>query len=263
MALECQSGIEFLSLPWTAWGIMRPGMHWDYIVILAFLGLIVPWRGLSRLKIMLHSEVTGRDRVVLYASTIAFQWAISAIIAWRCFVGGLDRQDLGLETVHWLREVVAVLLVSTLLVTNQIIGVRHLASKPVEKRGLIGRLAEKLLPRVRREKELAILLVFTVAICEEFIYRGFVEGWFHGLTDSAAAGALMSAAFFASAHVYQGRRGILMTFLVGLVLSGVRIWTGSLLPCISIHFAVDLSAGMASYRLLARPEAQLYEENAV
>lgn len=230
-------------------------MHWDYIAILAFLGLIVPWRGLSRLKVMLHSEVTGRDRVILYTSTIAFQWGISAIIAWRCFAGGLDRQDLGLEIVRWPREVVAVLVVSTLLVANQIIGVRHLASKPVEKRGLIGRLAEKLLPRVRREKELAVLLVFTVAICEELIYRGFVEAWFQGLASSVVAGAVISAAFFALAHLYQGRRGMLMTFLVGLVLSGVRIWTGSLLPCIVIHFAVDLSAGMASYRLLAESEA--------
>lgn len=236
---------------------MRPEMHWDYIAILAFLGLIVPWRGLSRFKVLLDSEVTGRDRVVLYASTIAFQWAISGIIAWRCFAGGLDRQDLGLETVHWPREVVAILVVSTLLVMNQIIGVGRLAGKPVDERGLIGRLAEKLLPRVRREKELAVLLVFTVAICEEFIYRGFVEGWFQSLTSSVPAGAAISAAFFASAHLYQGRRGLLMTFLVGLVLSGVRIWTGGILPCILIHFAVDLSAGMASYRLLAGSGAQV------
>lgn len=229
-------------------------MHWDYIAILAFLGLIVPWRGLSRLKVLLHSEVTKRDRVILYTSTIAFQWAISAIIAWRCFAVGLDRQELGLEIVRWPREVAAALVVSTLLVANQIIGVGRLADKPAEERGLIGRLAEKLVPRTPRERSLALLLVFTVAICEEFIYRGFVEGWFQGLTDSVAAGALISAAFFALAHVYQGRRGILMTFLVGLVFSGVRIWTASLLPCILIHFAVDLSAGVASYRLLPESE---------
>lgn len=236
---------------------MRPEMHWDYIIILVFLGLIVPWRGLTRLKNMLHSEVTGKNRVILYTSTIAFQWAISAIIAWRCFAGGLDRQRLGLEISRWPREIVAVIVVSALLVTNQIVGVRHLARKPVDKRGLIGKLAEKLLPRVRREKELAVLLIFTVAICEEFIYRGFVEGWFQSLTNSAAAGALISAVFFASAHLYQGRRGLLMTFLVGLVLSGVRIWTGGVLPCILIHFAVDLSAGMASYQLIAESGGQV------
>jgi uncharacterized protein len=230
-------------------------MRWDYIVILTFLGVIIPWRGLSRLKIMLRSEVTGRDRITLYMSTIAFQWVISIIIAWRCFAGGLNRHELGLEIVRWPREIMAVLVVSALLVANQIIGVGRLASKPVEERGLIGRLAERLLPRAPREKELAILLVFTVAICEEFIYRGFVEAWFQGLTSSAAVGAVISASFFALAHLYQGRRGMLMTFLVGLVLSGVRIWTASLLPCILIHFAVDLSAGMASYRLLGGSEA--------
>lgn len=234
---------------------MRSEMHWDYIAILTFLGVIIPWRGLSRLKVLLHSDVTGRDRVILYTSTIALQWAISAVIAWRCFAGGLDRRELGLEIVLWQREVVSVLVISTLLVANQVIGVGRLAGKPIEERGLIGRLAERLVPRSFREKGLALVLVFTVAICEEFIYRGFVEGWFQGLTSSAAAGAAISAALFALAHLYQGRRGMLMTFLVGLVLSGARIWTASLLPCILIHFAVDLSAGVASYRLLAESEA--------
>lgn len=235
---------------------MRSQMHWDYIVILAFLGVIIPWRGLTRLKELLHSDVTSRDRVVLYLSTITFQWAISAVIAWRCYANGLDRQGLGLEIARLQREVLAVFVISALLVANQIIGVSRLVGKPIEERGLIGRLAEKLVPRTPREKRLAILLVFTVAICEEFIYRGFVEGWFQGLTGSAAAGAVVSALFFALAHLYQGRRGMVMTFLVGLMLSGVRVWTASLLPCILIHFAVDLSAGMASCRLLAESGAR-------
>lgn len=230
-------------------------MHWDYFIIVAFLAVIVPSRGLNRLRVLLRSELNERDRVILYTSTIAFQWGISAIIAWRCYANGLDRPELGLDIAYWQREMAAVLVLSALLVTNQIIGVARLARKPVEGRGLIGKLAEKLVPRTPPEKGLAIFLVFTVAICEEFIYRGFVEGWFQGLTGSVAAGAVISAAFFALGHLYQGRRGMLMTFLVGLVLSGVRVWTASLVPCILIHFAVDLSAGVASQRLLSDSKA--------
>lgn len=192
----------------------------------------------------------------IYLSTIGFQWIVAAVVAWRCFAGGLSPADLGLENFHPMREGLAAVGVSAVLVANQIIGVGHLAKQPRDQRGLIGRLAEKLLPRTAGEKQLAILLVFTVAICEEFIYRGFVEGWFQALTSSAAAGAVISAALFALAHLYQSRRGVLTTFCVGLVFSGVKIWTDSLLPSILIHFAVDLAAGIASGRMLAPSETR-------
>ncbi|MGB6235307.1 MAG: CPBP family intramembrane glutamic endopeptidase, partial [Candidatus Acidiferrales bacterium] len=99
-------------------------------------------------------------------------------------------------------------------------------------------------------------LVFTVAVCEEFIYRGFIEGLFQQMFSSVVLGALISASLFAIAHLYQGRRGILTTFVVGLVFSVVRIWTGSLWPSILIHFAVDFAAGLASSRLLTPSSTQ-------
>lgn len=204
----------------------------------------------------MQHEVTGSERLGIYFSTIAFQWIASAIVAWRCLVGGLGRVGLGVESLHPVREAIAAVIVSILLVANQIIGVRRLAHQPQQQRGVIGRLAERLLPRTAREKQLGLFLVLTVAICEEFLYRGFVEGWFQTLTSSAAAGAVISAGFFALAHLYQSRRGVLTTFFVGLVFSGVRIWTGSLLPSVLIHFAVDLSAGIASSRLLTPLESK-------
>jgi len=45
------------------------------------------------------------------------------------------------------------------------------------------------------------------------------------------------------AHLYQGRRGILTTFVVGLLFAAIRSWTGSLLAPFGAHFLADLTAG--------------------
>ena len=46
----------------------------------------------------------------------------------------------------------------------------------------------------------------------------------------AAAGVLASSALFSVAHLYQGKRGLVSTFVLGGVFGASRILTGSLLP---------------------------------
>ena len=236
---------------------MHSQMRWDCVVILVILGAFVPWRSRARVTMLLRSgALASADRINLYLSTIAFQWTASAIILWRCAAHGLQRSALGLLLPDVSRALVATASISALLVLNQVFGVRRLAKIPLEKRGMMAQLAEKLLPRTKSERYFAITLVVTVAICEEFIYRGFIQTLFQQTLSSALAGAAISAAFFALAHLYQGRRGLLTTFVVGLIFSAVRTWTGSLWPSIFIHFATDLSAGVASSRLLTPAESQ-------
>ncbi len=228
-------------------------MHWDYVVILAILAFVVPWRSQARVRMLLQSSALGpSERIGLYLSTIVFQWAVSGAIAWRCLAHSLTLGELGITLPDVPRAITATAVLSALLVLNQIFGIRRLAGLPVEKRGLVAQLAEKLLPRTRKETLTAVALVLTVAACEEFIYRGFIESLFQQVLSSALAGALISAGLFALAHLYQGRRGILTTFIVGLAFSAVRIWTGSLWPSMIIHFAVDFAAGVASFRMLTR-----------
>ena len=230
-------------------------MHWDYIAILAVLAVIVPWRSSARVQELLDSQTLAPgQRVALYVSTMIFQWAISVIILWRALAHGMSAAQLGLDVPNAGLAVVVTVVLSTLLVLNQIFGVKRIASLPPEKRGLIARLAEKLLPRSRSEIIVGVALVATVGICEEFIYRGFIETIFEQALASAAAGAVISAVFFSVAHVYQGRRGLLTTFIVGLIFSAARVWTHSLIPSMIIHFAVDLAAAIAAAKmLLQRP----------
>jgi len=58
-----------------------------------------------------------------------------------------------------------------------------------------------------------VALACTAGLSEEFVYRGFVFAVFsRAFTGTPFAGffaAVMSSAWFAMAHLYQGRRGVL------------------------------------------------------
>jgi len=227
-------------------------MHWDYILIFVILGVVIPWRSTARIRELLkRPELASRERIFLYLSTIAFQWILVAVILWRCDAHKTSLDTLGFALPHPFRAALTAAVLSIVLVFNQIYGIRRLMSLPREKRGLIVDLAKRLLPRNRNEVLFAVMLVITVAICEEVIFRGFVQTVFRDyLNDSVTAGAVISAAFFAVAHLYQGKRGLITTFIVGIVFSLTRIYSGSLFPSMVIHFAVDLSAGIAVARSL-------------
>lgn len=233
-------------------------MHWDYIAILAVLAIIVPWRSSARVQMLLDSETLAQgERTALYVSTMIFQWGVSAIILWRARAHGVSVAQLGLDVPNLKRGLLVAIVLSALLVLNQVFGVRRIATMPPEKRGLIARLAQKLLPRSWSEIVAGVALVGTVGVCEEFIYRGFIEAIFQQEFASVVVGAVISAMFFAVAHVYQGKRGLVTTFIVGLIFSGTRIWTDSLMPSMVIHFAVDLSAAVAASRMLLRAGGDL------
>ena len=125
---------------------------------------------------------------------------------------------------------------------NQIYSLRRLVAKPSEIKGVLPQLALKLFPRDAVERLIFFALVVTVAMCEEFIYRGFVQRAFQDWAGGyVVAGVLGSAVFFALAHVYQGRKGLATTLIVGTLFSIVRVWTSSLFPTTVAHFIADFS----------------------
>jgi membrane protease YdiL (CAAX protease family) len=226
----------------------------DFVVIFGFLAAIVPWRGSVRIKrIMGASELAGTERLSLYTSTIAYQWSLSAIIFWRSLARGLSPLELGLRLTSPASTVLVAVGLTALLCTNQWAALRTFAKLPPEKRSFVLRFTERIMPRDGREAYLFATLACTAGISEEFIYRGFVHAAlvdrFGDAPSAIAAGAVVSAMLFALAHVYQGSRGIITTFIVGLIFSLARIWTGNLLPPMIAHAGIDLLAGLYARRV--------------
>jgi uncharacterized protein len=234
-------------------------MHWDFVVILIVLGGLVPWLGRRRVRqLMLLPGTTKLDRLTLYASTIAFQWAAVSVILWRATAHGIRPDQLGLSVRQPALTVGMSIVLSGLFFANQVFSVKKLASRQAELKGLLPQLALKVFPQDSVEGLAFLALVSTVALCEEVIYRGFIQFIFQDVTGGVVLlGILCSAIFFALAHFYQGTRGLLSTFVVGLLFAAVRSWTGSLIPPISTHFVADLTVGfLAPVRLRGnRPES--------
>ena len=72
-------------------------MHWDFALILLFLGIAVPVLGRRRVRqLMQMPNTTKMDRISLYASTLAFQWIAAGIILWRTSAHQIRSAQLGL-----------------------------------------------------------------------------------------------------------------------------------------------------------------------
>jgi membrane protease YdiL (CAAX protease family) len=224
-------------------------MPWDFVFILAVLGIVVPWRGASRMRVLLQRPLLTRsDRLSLYASTIFFQWLIVGIVAWRAFARQLTPDDLGLAWGEPVHTAIYAAGLTILIAANQMVSLRRLATLPESARGAIYRITERIAPRTRTESGMYVLLACTAGISEEFLYRGFVFAVFARLFFTSGfgevSGAVLSALWFALAHLYQGKRGLVTTFVVGLIFAMVTILVGSLIPVIVAHTGLDLVVGL-------------------
>ena len=230
---------------------------WDFVLVLVFLGVVVPWRGNVRMKrLMSKAELTGFDRLSLYGSTIFFQWLIVAIVAWRCWARSVSPQELGIADVDPLQVAWTSVALTGLLCANQLIGLRRIARIPEAKRGHLFAITEKIMPRTPTETLVYAALACTAGISEEFLYRGFVFMAFVRMIVNFAspdtAAAILSSVWFSLAHLYQGRRGIITTFVVGMIFALIRKWAGSLIPAVAAHIGIDLVIGIGASRFLRK-----------
>jgi uncharacterized protein len=230
-------------------------IYWDFGLILAFLAIVIPWRGKVRVgRLMKRQELAASDRLSLYASTIASQWVIAAIVLWRALARGLQFTDLGMTLNNPWKIAWVTVALTLVLCAGQFAGLRKLVQIPDEERGPLFRITEKIMPRTSHETMVFVALATTAGLSEEFLYRGFVFSLFIKLfafsTFSAFYAGLWSSAWFSAAHLYQGRRGIITTFVVGVIFVLVRIYTGSLIPPMVAHAGVDLMVGLCVPRLL-------------
>src|SRR5712664_2976012 len=236
-------------------------MPWDIWLIFFMLGVILPWRGRMRMKKLLAvPQVSTVERLVLYASTIAFQWVAVAVVAWRAKAHGFTASQLGLTIQDRSRILVSAGLGALIIAALQWLNLRRVGKLPVEARGSLQAVAERILPQSTVELLPYLALAITAGLCEEFLYRGFAMAVLAHVGLQAWAVVLLSSIFFGLAHSYQGRGGIVMTLLIGLILGTSRIAYDSLVPAIFWHSAVDVVAGTAGPRYLTVKRASVQDK---
>ncbi|MGA2857615.1 MAG: CPBP family intramembrane glutamic endopeptidase [Candidatus Sulfotelmatobacter sp.] len=92
------------------------------------------------------------------------------------------------------------------------------------------------------ESILAVGVAISAGICEEIVFRGYLQRQFRALTGNAATAVLLQAAVFGMAHVYQGVRLASMVVLYGTLFGVLALWRRSLRPGIIAHAWSDIAA---------------------
>src|SRR3989442_3812113 len=221
-------------------------MPWDIWLIFFVLGVILPWRGRVRTKKLLAMpQVSTTERLALYASTIAFQWFAVAVVPWREWAHGFRASQLSWTIPDRSRILVPSIVGAATIAALQWLNLRRVGKLPVEARGSLQALAERILPQSTVELLPYLALAITAGLCEEFLYRGFAMAALLHVGLQAWAVVLLSSVLFGLAHSYQGRGGIVMTLMIGTIFGTSPVAYGSLVPASFLHSTLDVVAGTA------------------
>lgn len=111
------------------------------------------------------------------------------------------------------------------------------------------RAAMVLAPRSLAEISLWVVLALAAGICEEFVFRGYLQKQFLALTGSDAVAVVPQALIFGAAHSYQGVRGMITIGVYGALFGILAVNRKSLRPGMIQHFMQDSFAGLAVFVL--------------
>jgi len=99
---------------------------------------------------------------------------------------------------------------------------------------------QPLMPRNWAETAWAAGLSLNAGLSEELFFRLLLPLLVTGLFRNALLGVGFAVIVFGLVHFYQGPVGIVATTILGLALSGVYLWTGSLWIAVVVHACLDL-----------------------
>jgi membrane protease YdiL (CAAX protease family) len=111
--------------------------------------------------------------------------------------------------------------------------------------------AKPLLPHAPEERRGFMLLSISAGICEELLYRGYVM-WYLSAWTGLAGAVAVSSILFGAGHLYLDRRSAVRAGIVGAVMAGIVLLSGSLWPAMLVHAAVDMNSGSLAFHALKR-----------
>ena len=90
-----------------------------------------------------------------------------------------------------------------------------------------------------------IVMAIIPAVCEEFLFRGFLITWLKNLFRNKHIVVFLSALLFSAIHLQFF--GFVPRFLLGLYFGYLFIWTGSLWACVIAHFINNSMTVVVAY----------------
>lgn len=101
-----------------------------------------------------------------------------------------------------------------------------------------------LLPKTLPESLVWIAVSFSAGICEELVYRGYLQRQLWNLTSSLPAALVLQSVIFGCGHIYQGWKPAIITAVYGLIFGLVAGWRRSIIPSALAHTIIDIMGGL-------------------
>jgi uncharacterized protein len=103
-----------------------------------------------------------------------------------------------------------------------------------------------LLPQGYLEIMVWILVSISAGVCEEIVYRGYLQRQLLALTGSSFIAVLIQGIIFGISHGYQGLKQVIVISVFGVIYGALAIWRKSLIPNMIAHAWGDIFSGILS-----------------
>ncbi|GMU80482.1 MAG: hypothetical protein AMXMBFR47_03530 [Planctomycetota bacterium] len=193
-------------------------------------------------------------RVTIYATSGTYQWLeVTALL----LIWGLLGRDLTQMGFAWPGTVYtwAGLAVS-LILSGVYVWQLQISRGDAEARRQIRKVLAKIewiLPHDMTELRAFIARAVTAGIAEEIVWRGFLL-WYLGQILGGWQAVVVALVAFAVAHAYQGFAGAAKAGAAGVICWGLYAVSGSLIPAMIFHVAIDVFSGSIAAVAFARAE---------
>ena len=181
-------------------------------------------------------------RWVFYVTTMAWEWLVFGYIYW-----GLRRRGKSFRNIagdRWRGATnffldIAIAFgfwIAALFILSLVAHVVHATG--------MAEAARILAPQNYLESILWVALSVTAGICEETIFRGYLQRQLVAWTRSAPAGVILSALLFGAGHIYQGTKATVVIGVYGLLFGILAEARQNLRPGMMVHAWHDAITGL-------------------
>jgi uncharacterized protein len=192
----------------------------------------------------LHRQGGARqpNHLFTYLATVAWEWLLVGYVYW-----GLRRRGKTMQNIAGNRwKSASDFFIDVAIAFGFWIGaivVLSVVARTVGANGM-SQAARSLAPQGPFESLLWIALAVTAGICEETIFRGYLQRQFVAWTRSAPAGVILSAVLFGAGHIYQGAKATIVIGVYGLLFGILAEVRQNLRPGILTHAWHDAITGL-------------------